>query len=178
MNMMTTAQTSKTTEDMIARACYAYRGMIANIARKYGLSEDEADDLIQEVVIYIISYHRQYQLDLSISSRFNSMVRGSAIQRALNVCRHRRVRDNAEIEMFEGFEGACLDELPDENLEAEYRMERAFAVVGECRVDQLELLLAGYCSRQIAKLREISENTSYSRTRYIRKSMKEEFEHG
>jgi DNA-directed RNA polymerase specialized sigma24 family protein len=177
MNVMTTAQTSKTTEDMIARACYAKRDMISKIARGYGLGEDAADDLIQEVVIYIISYHRQYGLDISAPKKFTSLVRRSAIQRALNVVRHKKLR-GSEAQMPDFFEAVCSDELPDECLEAELRLERAFAVTQDCRVDQLELLLAGYCSLLIAELQGISKNTSYSRTRYIRKSIEKEFEHG
>lgn len=176
MNMMTTAQTSKTTEDMVARACYAHRGMIANIARKYQLSEDAAEELIQEVVIYITLYHRQYGLDLSVPSKFNSMVRGSAIQRALNMKRRWRVRVNDEYEMLEGFEARCSGELPDQIIEAEYRLERAFAVVGECRHDQLSLLLSDYNSWQIANIRGISLNTSYSRTSAIRQEIEKELQ--
>lgn len=179
MNMMTTAQTSKTTEDMIARACYAHRGMIANIARKYQLSEDAADDLIQEVVIYIISYHRQYGLDLSIPNKFNSLVRGSAIQRALNVCRHKRVRFNDEFELAEGFEGICSDELPDQVIEAEDRLERAFKAVGDAWHSQhIKMLLDGHNSWQIGNICGLSRNTSSSRTKRIRLTLEKEFQDG
>lgn len=175
MNMMT-AQTSKTTEEMIARACYAYRGMIANIARKYGLAEDAADDLIQEVVIYIISYHRQYVLDLSAPNKFHSLVRGSAIQRALNVCRGRRVRCNYEFEIIEGLDDVCPDELPDQVIEAEDRLERAFKAAGSAQYSRhVQLLLDGYNGWQIADLCNLNRNSSASRTKRIRLSLEEEF---
>jgi DNA-directed RNA polymerase specialized sigma24 family protein len=176
MNMMTTAQTSKTTEDMIARACYAKRGMISNIARRYGLSEDAADDLIQEVVIYIISYHRQYALDLSAPNKFHSLVRGSAIQRALNVCRGRRVRCNYEFEIIEGLEAVCHDELPDQVVEAEDRLERAFKAVGDAwHSRHIKMLLDGHNSWQIGNICGLSRNTSSSRTKRIRLSLEKEF---
>jgi RNA polymerase sigma factor (sigma-70 family) len=176
MNMMTTAQTSKTTEDMVARTCYAYRGMIANIARRYGLNEDAADDLLQDVVIYIVSYHRQYGLDLSIQNKFSSLVRSSAIQRALNVCRRKRIRYNDEFEFLEGFEATCPDELPDQIIEAEERLERAFRAIGDAwHTQHVKMLLDGHNSWQIGNICGLSRHTSSSRTKRIRISLEKEF---
>lgn len=180
MNMMTTAQTSKTsktTEDMIASAVYAHQGMIIKIASRHGLAEHAADDLIQEVVIYIISYHRQYGLDLSAPRKFSSLVRRSAIQRALNVCRYKRLRFNGEFEIAEGFEPRCSGELPDQVIEAEDRLERAFEAVGDTWQSQyLKMMLEGHSSWSIADLCGICRNTSANRTRRIRLVLKKEFE--
>jgi DNA-directed RNA polymerase specialized sigma24 family protein len=178
MNMMTaqTSKTNKTIEDMIASAVYAHRGMIANVARRHGLDEDAADDLIQEVVIYIISYHRQYGLDLSAPSKFNSLVRGSAIQRALNVCRRKRVRFNDEFQLAEGFEAMCHEDLPDQVVEAEDRLERAFKATGDTwHSRHIKMLLEGHNAWHIADLCGISRNTSAGRTKRIRIVLEKEF---
>ena len=178
MNMMTTAQTSKTTEDMVARACYAYRNMIASIARKYQLSEDATEDLIQEVVISIVSHHRRYGLDISMPSKFKTLVYSSAVQRSLNVKRCWRIRANFENEIIDGFEARCTDELPDQIIEAEYRLERAFGAVDEYWHEQLSLMLSDYRPREIANARGIPFNTSYSQTRAIRQELEKEFQDG
>jgi len=150
--------------------------MIANIARRYGLNEDAADDLVQDVVIYIVSYHRQYGLDLSIQNKFSSLVRSSAIQRALNVCRRKRIRYNDEFEFLEGFEATCPNELPDQIIEAEERLERAFRAIGDAwHTQHVKMLLDGYNSWQIGNICGLSRNTSSSRTKRIRLSLEKEF---
>ena len=179
MNMMTTAQTSKTsktTEEMIANAGYAHRQVVQSVANRYRLPDEATDDLMQDVIMYLISYHRSHGIELS--SQFKSLVRSSAIQRALNMLRSRRVRVNYEQEEWEGFDPACCGELPDQHLEAEDRLERARACLPDCLHHQYDLMLDGYSRSEVHQITKCNINTYASRVKRIRRHIESELEDG
>ena len=159
------------TEDQIARECYKHRTLINKICHQRGLKPHHADDLMQEVVIYVVSYWRKYGIDFSRS--FGGLVRTSAVQRAKNI-----TRKNTKAKFIvtdSRFNGADTAESPEQVVTAEYERTSAVERCGQCTFDAralIEALEAGLIAPEIAEHDELSVNTVHARIRRIRELLK------
>lgn len=159
------------TEDQLAKECYKHRDLINKICHRRGIKPHEADDLMQEVVIYVISYWRKYGIDFSRS--FGGLVRTSAVQRAQNI-----KRKNAKAKFIvtdSRFNGADTSESPEQVVIAEYERTRALARCEQCTFDAralIEALEAGLIAPEIAEHDELSVNTVHGRIKRIRELVK------
>jgi RNA polymerase sigma factor (sigma-70 family) len=159
-------------EELLATECYKLRPLVASLAARKGLRPWEIDDLMQEVVIYLVTYNRKYGVEHTES--FGGLVRRSASQRALNIRRTKRL--SRFIFTDSRFNGVDRSETPEDLISAEYARSDSLNSCADCTFNA-ELLInsleTGLTPKEIAEHSSESVNTIHGRIRRIRALLRE-----
>lgn len=129
-----------------------YAALIRQVAWRRNLSEDDIDEVVQDVRIRL---WRALATGPKIAVTPPSYVYRTAVSAALDLIRRRRARREEEIDRHQDGLAIAASALPDQMVEAvEFAVElaHAIALLGEPRRLAVQMHLAGYHRREIAEL--------------------------
>jgi RNA polymerase sigma-70 factor (ECF subfamily) len=129
-----------------------YAALVRQVARRRNLSEDDIDEVFQDVRIRL---WRALATGQKIAVTPPSYVYRTAVSAALDLIRRRRARREEEIDRHQDGLATATTALPDQTVEAlEFAAELAHAValLGEPRRLVVRMHLGGYHRREIAEL--------------------------